>query len=315
MPKENRPPLNIRRYLLCLLLAFCAVGVLVGIFKILPGHQAGEKEISAELVITGLPDGLTGRPLPVKFVGARVKGPAGLVKKLTDSRLTCKVNLAGVAPGVKSIALTAAHFGLPPKLRVTAINPAVISLTIKIVARKTVPVYIAVAGKPASGFTVIDTLAVPGNVTVAGPENLLVGIDRVMTRPITIAGIAESIKKETALDLPAGVSLAGMEKAIVADIRIEAETNRRTFRGIRVMKRGTDYAAVFSPPEIILEIEGPANALSKLDQVAEITAYVDLTDLKPGVYVRRATISLPLGITLIKAEPEIFTVAVSAKGS
>jgi hypothetical protein len=40
---------------------------------------------------------------------------------------------------------------------------------------------------------------------------------------------------------------------------------------------------------------------------------VDLADLKPGVYVRRASISLPLRITLVKANPELFTVTVTKK--
>jgi hypothetical protein len=313
MPRPNSPPLPVLKFITWLALVACTAGVLFGILKILPGNQTAEKEISAELVLTGLPDGLTAAPPAVKFIGARVRGPANLVDRLGETQLTCTLNLAGRAPGLASIPLAAENFRLPETLQVSAIKPGTITLRIKTADRKTLPVYIAIAGKPATGFAVIDSFAVPANVTVTGPESRLAGMDRVMTKPIAIEGIAESIKKETALELPAGVSAAGMEKAIIADIRVAAKTERRTFPGIRVIARGTGYTAVFSPPEIVLDIKGPANALATLNRTADIAVYVDLTGLAPGVYVRRASISLPLGITLVKATPELFTVTVTKK--
>ena len=252
-------------------------------------------------------------PPAEKFIGARVKGPASLVDAVADNQLTCTLNLAGHLPGLATISLTAENFGLSETLRITAIKPESITFRIKTAALKKLPVYIAIAGKPSVGFKVIDSFALPGHVTVAGPKKLLAGMDRLMTKPITIEGIAESTKRETALDLPAGVIPTGMEEAIVADIRIAAKTGRRTFSGIRVIARGTNHTAVFSPPEITLEIEGPANTLAKLNRITDIMAYVDLANLKPGVYVKRASISLPLSITLKKAKPELFTVTLTKK--
>jgi hypothetical protein len=37
---------------------------------------------------------------------------------------------------------------------------------------------------------------------------------------------------------------------------------------------------------------------------------VELKNLSPGVYVRRATITLPVKTTLVKVEPELFTVKI-----
>lgn len=313
MPEQNKPPSNIRKRIIWLFLCVCVAGAVFWALKILPGIKTEEREIFAELVIADLPDGLTTAPPSVKFISARVKGPARLVNRLTDNQLKYSLNLEAAGPGLKSIPLSAKHFGLPEVLHITDIEPEMITIRIKTSDRKTLPVYLSIAGKPAAGFTVIDSLAVPGNVTISGPKSLLAGMDRVRTKPITIEGIAESIKKETALDLPNGVKTIGITKAIVADIRIEDKIGRRTFAGIPVVARGSGYAAVFSPPEIILEIEGPANTLAKLDRAVDIVAYVDLTGLKQGVYVRRASISLPLSITLVKADPELFTVSIAKK--
>lgn len=310
MPRQDRPSANTRRNLLWLFLGIFVVGVILGTLKVLPGIRTGEKEIVAELVLSGLPEGLITMHPPVKVIGARVSGPAALLAELAEKQLTCTVDLDGLAPGMKSLPLAAENFGLKPQLQITAINPESVTLRIKAADQKTLPVYIAIAGKPAAGYTVIDTFAVPGKVTVSGPENKLSGMERVMTKPIFIEGIADSAKRETALDLPPGVRVIGLDKAVAADIRIGEKTDRRTFANIRVIARGTGHAAVFSPPDITLDVEGPANALAQLNQASDITAYVDLQGIKPGVYVKRASISLPLSITLIKAKPELFTVSV-----
>jgi len=310
MPRQDRPSANTRRNLLWLFLGIFVVGVILGTLKVLPGIRTGEKEIVAELVLSGLPEGLITMHPPVKVIGARVSGPAALLAELAEKQLTCTVDLGGLAPGMKSLPLAAENFGLKPQLQITAINPETVTLRIKAADQKTLPVYIAIAGKPAAGYTVIDTFAVPGKVTVSGPENKLSGMERVMTKPIFIEGIADSAKRETALDLPPGVRVIGLDKAVAADIRIGEKTDRRTFANIRVIARGTGHAAVFSPPDITLDVEGPANALAQLNQATDITAYVDLQGIKPGVYVKRASISLPLSITLVKAKPELFTVSV-----
>lgn len=309
MPEQNRSPSNIRTRIVWLFLCVCAAGAVFWTLKILPGTQTEEKEIFAELIIADLPDGLAIAPPFLKFISARVKGPSSLVNSLTNSQLKCSVNPEASSPGLKSITLSAKHFGLPEILHISDIKPATITVRIKTSDRKTLPVHIALAGKPAAGFTVIDSLVVPGNVTVSGPENLLSNMDRVMTKPINIEGIAESIKKETALVLPGGVKSTGIQKAIIADIRIEEKIARRTLARIPVVARGTDYQVVFSPPEIALEIEGPANTIAKLDRTGSITVFVDLTGLKQGVYVRRASISIPPSITLVKADPQLFTVS------
>jgi YbbR domain-containing protein len=313
MPAQDRSPTNIRVYILWLTLGLVTAGVIAGILNILPDKQTETKEIFAELVLTGLPEELITTHPPVKFVGARVTGPAALVDNLTVEQLTCTLDLGGLAPGPVSLPLTAENFALPTPLEITAIKPGVITLRIKAADRKTVPVYITIAGKPAAGYAVRDTFAVPAKVTVTGPENRLSGMARVMTKPIFIEGITDSIKKETALDLPPGVRVSGLDNALVADIRVGAKTTRRTFSKIRVTARRTGHTAVFSPPVIVLDVEGPSHALAQLDQAADIAAYVDLAGIKPGVYVKRASISLPLNLTLVKAEPELFTVSVVKK--
>ena len=53
--------------------------------------------------------------------------------------------------------------------------------------------------------------------------------------------------------------------------------------------------------------------IDKLHGGKGLQVYVDLKGLKPGVYKKRATITLPVKTTLIDAEPEIFKVKIMDK--
>jgi hypothetical protein len=73
---------------------------------------------------------------------------------------------------------------------------------------------------------------------------------------------------------------------------------------------GGDKAYVVTPNKIEILLRGPMNALRKLNEEDSVQAYVDLTGLKPGTYVRPVVIKPPLNITLVEAKPEAFTVKV-----
>lgn len=53
--------------------------------------------------------------------------------------------------------------------------------------------------------------------------------------------------------------------------------------------------------------------IEKLSTTEDVEVFLDLKDLKPGVYVRHATIRLPVNITLVDVEPEIFTVKLESE--
>jgi YbbR domain-containing protein len=50
--------------------------------------------------------------------------------------------------------------------------------------------------------------------------------------------------------------------------------------------------------------------IEKLYGTNGVQVYVDLKGLKPGIYNKRATITLPVKTTLIDATPEIFKVKI-----
>ena len=102
---------------------------------------------------------------------------------------------------------------------------------------------------------------------------------------------------------------------MVIDIRIEERIETRTWENVPIGTNTDTHSVHISPPNIFLEIRGPVGRLTSLDFTSDRIVFVDTATLEPGVYVRRATIQLPVGMTLIKASPDFFTVTVSPKPS
>ena len=80
-----------------------------------------------------------------------------------------------------------------------------------------------------------------------------------------------------------------------------------------VLGRDTGFSFSISPPVISIDVKGPANVVNTLETSEAFIVYLDLNSLKPGVYVRRATIVLPVTTALVGVNPEIFTVTIKGK--
>ena len=101
----------------------------------------------------------------------------------------------------------------------------------------------------------------------------------------------------------------------MAEIYFAAKIVTKRFAGILVQGQNTPYRFDISPGALTLEIKGPLNIIENLQPQKDIQVFVELKNLKPGVYVRRATISLPVKTTLVNVEPELFTVKISGQKS
>ncbi|MBU4185867.1 MAG: hypothetical protein KKC23_06680 [Proteobacteria bacterium] len=175
--------------------------------------------------------------------------------------------------------------------------------------KKELPVIVSFSGKPAPGFF---TYAVtkPSSVMLKGPENILGPIEKIFTKPIDVNGLSESFKKEIALDLPECLDIISFSGIILAEVFIEEQIVAREFKNIPVKGKDSTYTFSITPPAIDIEVKGPVNVLEKLYQENGLEVCVDLKGLKPGVYVRRASIILPVKTILVGVKPEIFTVKI-----
>ena len=267
-----------------------------------------EKNVTIPINPRGLPNGLVLSGPSLKGVDLVVKGPQSILDRLGELKLEYMLDLSQASLGRQQIAVQRHHITLPTGLSLKTLLTPHLTVTVDHAAEKKVPVVIALSGKTAAGFTVNQAQSNPAMVTIRGPQAKVSAVEKLMTKPIRLDGQKESFKKEIALDATEGLEVVSPVAVVTAHIQVTEKIVTQEFNDLPVIARGTPHQVRITPPTITVTVKGPLNTLAKLLDDGGLNVYVDLKDLAPGVYVRRASIALPVKTTLVGVAPELFTV-------
>lgn len=291
-----------------ILLVFFGAGVIL----LWPGSSLFKTNIFIPVDLGNLPDGLIITTPPVMGLEVYVSGPKSVIETLPDLKIRYALDLSGAEVGVKSIPVYKERILFPRNVSIISINPSHLTLKVENEVKKKVPFIVAFSGKPAAGFFISGTVTKPSSVILKGSETVLGPIEKTYTKPIDVNGLSESFKKEIAIDLAEGLDIVSPSGIIIAEIFIEEKIVTKKYQDIPVKGKDTPHAYEITPNFIDIEVRGPVNTLEKLYTDKAINVYVDLKALKPGVYVRRAVITLPVNTALVDVKPKIFTVKILA---
>lgn len=295
------------KYLIpCFILGIC-------IFFLLPNTSLHETDIFIPVDYRQIPAGLTMTQPLVSGIEVRINGSKSKIKTLSALKLRYELGLSGVNIGLNSIPIDQDQIQLPSGVSIVKVSPTQVTVRIENEIKKELPVKIFLSGKPATGYMVASTIARPLSVTLRGPETAISSMEEVLTKPINIKGLSESFKKEIALDIAEKVQIVGSSNIIFAEVLIEEKIAIKKIKDILVKGNDTSFVYRITPATIDIEVKGPANIIGKLDKENNINVYVDLQGLKPGVYIRRASITLPVKTTLVGVTPEVFTIKIINK--
>lgn len=245
-----------------------------------------------------------------KSIEVRVRGPEKILKTLSRHRLSYKLDLSQAGAGLLSYPVELNRIDLPRRVKIVTKKQAVVMVRIEMEITKQAAVKLVLSGKPAPGFAVADAVLRPQNVFLRGPASVLKDFVRVDSKPIDVSGLTESVKREIVLDLPTGVDVIYPSGIMRADVYVEPKTISKKFEGLSISGKNTPFQYSINPSQIDITVSGSMAKVQKLDPQKDIDIYVDLKDLKPGVYPRRATLNLPVDISLMDVKPELFTVKI-----
>ena len=298
----------------------CLLLVLTGTVVYYRARVAAEtRHLFLPIEVFNLPITLALATAPPKGVSVTIRGPSAIVNRYADHPLQYPLDLSGASAGTNYLPVSADLLNLPPELIVVKMQPPRVVITLEAVAVKNVPIEATLIGQPAPGFTVMDTLVQPATVTISGPQSLIAPVDRLVTQPVNIEGLSESFRKEIAVVIPEAMVLQASSKIATLDIRIAERIDAREMTDIRVTTPLSAYTTVVTPPFITLKIRGPIRALDQLNfnDGSGVTGnvFIDTSSLKPGIYLLRAAIQLPVNTALISASPDYFTVTLSTKAA
>ncbi|MCF8036641.1 MAG: hypothetical protein K9K62_07205 [Desulfobacteraceae bacterium] len=177
---------------------------------------------------------------------------------------------------------------------------------------KELPIAVSATGSPAFGYRVKEKRAAPAAMKVAGPEKTLARMETARTHSIDITGSTDTIKRETALDLPEGIRCVQNNPKVSATIVIEKQLVEKTFENVPIQMRHAGFPSTIQPDTITVTLRSSVLEFSDSFSKTDIQAYIDLKGLAPGIYVKPAAIRLPDHARLVGVKPRLFTLQIQS---
>ncbi len=237
----------------------------------------------------------------------RLRGPKSLVTELNASAYRYQMPLVQGDAGVKTVDVLSERLIFPSGISILQIKPEKITFRYEEQIEKLLVVEMVITGSPAKGLTVSRIKTIPERILIRGPASVVSEMKKIVTQVFDINGLDEDVKERVILDLPDHV-MPIKDGIVVADIQFEQPMGIKTIREIKIKGINNDRSFSISPSTISLTIKGPEATINNVSFDENFDVFVDLEGLESGVFVRRATITLPLNFSLIKATPEVFTV-------
>ena len=241
-----------------------------------------------------------------------VSGTAAALKAIGPENAACRLDLTDVGPGVHTVVIHPHNVILPKRVTLIALLSRSVTVRLEALARKTVDVIAVLEGDLAPGFAVAAVTLKPDRVTLAGRASQLKGINTVRTRPIDLAGAAESFKKEVPLDLAESIQTEPRRRIVLAQVDLKERIVTRVLQQIPIALTGMPASNLVQirPDTITLTVSGPENVVKRIEHHRAFAVSIDLRGLAPGAHTLMAAIDLPVRTTLIDASPEQFSVII-----
>ena len=157
--------------------------------------------VKADLTLVNIPRDLVLTSSVPDTVSVQLRGT--LTRSL-DSRNPPEVylDLSDARPGLNSYPINERDIPLPEGIDVVSVDPPAITLELERQITRQVPVLAVIEGAPVPGFVLGEVRIVPTQLTIQGPESLVLSLEFVETTPISVEGAAGPIEASVRPQLP-----------------------------------------------------------------------------------------------------------------
>jgi YbbR domain-containing protein len=197
-----------------------------------------------------------------------------------------------------------------PAIKILSINPSYLSVQLEQKTRKTFKIDVPYTGAPANGYIALEAATQPASIELTGAFSLIHSIKQLRTKPIDLNNAKESFKTKIPLDLDNPSIISSSDPIIIVTVLIQQQLVSKTIENIPIQLLNAGSQVFIEPPEISIQVKGPFEALSNKKIIDQIYSFIDLKDLKKGVYARHAYINIPVDLTMTNAVPQVFTVKI-----
>ena len=250
------------------------------------------------LVFENIPPSVVIDGPPMASLYVQVRGSKQAVEDISLHEIRSHVDLSGVNPGDEFVQISPQDIVLPKGLTVLGIYPPYLDL--KFLARKPVSVKVRTVGKPAVGYEVGEVTAIPLQLEIVGPQQLVDDISEVETFPVNVSGLKKSFKLKADF-VPPGDDVRILQlKPTDVVIEVAEKQVQKTFRKIAVT--GLREGVAVSPGEVTVVIEGGYHTVGAL-LGEQITAVVEWERAGDDPATRPLTVTAPAGVRGLEIKP------------
>lgn len=220
-----------------------------------------------------------------------VEGPRDVLDSLRPGQLSVTADMSGVEPGVRVIPLEVAPSSLPANVRVKAIDPPRIKVTVERVIEKEVPIIPRFEGEPPQGYQVIDWQITPATVNIGGAESQVREITEVSTETVRLTDKTESFSQQVAIDIGSpSLSLSSSSGGkVMLQVNIGELRKERVIDNVPVVLFGAPARARVIPRFVRVTIYGPRSAVDAMT-LEDVNVGIDYQP-GAGVFTPRVTLS------------------------
>lgn len=218
-----------------------------------------------------------------------------------------------IEPGAYLIPVELKRIPMNPGITILSINPSYLSVQLEKKIDKTFKITTPYEGLPAKGYIALEPIITPNNIKLTGAAPFINSIKILKTKPIDLANAKKTFQKNIPLDLNNTSVISSPDHIISVKIPIVQQLISKTIENIPIQIYNCPApadSANIAPSKITIKIKGPFEALNNKEIMDQIYSFIDMKDLKPGVYARHAYINIPVGLIMTDATPQVFTIKI-----
>jgi hypothetical protein len=254
-----------------------------------------------EIHIQGDPrliEALTGKP---------VHYPADLY---TDLDIDPAGASESIGPGYYMLPVDKRRIPIDPAITILEISPSYLGVRLENEITREFKIDVPYSGDLPEGLIALSPAPDPASVTLTGAESVIKDIEVLKTRPVDLTQAGESFKKEVPLDLQAPRYVTADTQIIVVSVQIQEKQVETTIENLPIQIRNCPFSARIEPDVMTIAIKGPYSIIHDKNTLDQIYAFLDLEGTGPGVYARHTIINIPVGLTMTRSDPQVFTVTI-----
>jgi YbbR domain-containing protein len=283
-------------------LKMLAIALAGAIWLAVGDQRAVERTMRVPLEYHNLPPRLELMNSPPDSVEVRLRGPSGSLGRLVPGEVVAVLDLTAARSGTRLFHMLTDEVRVPYGVTVSQVNPAAVPLTFEPAATRVVPVVPVVDGDPAPGYRTGRILSSPEHVTIVGPTSHVVSVASATTEAVSVANAVGNVVDRVTVGVANDLVRLETPQSATVTVEVVPVAEEKRLSSVAVVARGLapGRTARVETETVTVVLRG---ARPRLEPLATIVAYVDVTGVGPARYTLPVKVEPIAGVEIASIEP------------